>query len=154
MIKSTLILAVCFFLVVQIEFSSQSLIRKRRQDDGISFPDTDNRFGGGGFWGEQSRPNRPNNNNNINNNNQRPNNNRPNTNDRRTTTTAAPATTTAGGVATPNPDCLRRCLTTPEYNPVCGDNRVDYDNMSRLNCARQCGLSNLGLLRNGRCPRQ
>lgn len=68
--------------MVQIEFSSQSLIRKRRQNEEISFPDdTENRFGGGGSWGEPSRPNRPNNNN-INNNNQRPNNGRPNTNNR------------------------------------------------------------------------
>ena len=28
---------------------------------------------------------------------------------------------------------------TPEYNPVCGSDNVEYDNPGRLNCASACG---------------
>lgn len=49
-----------------------------------------------------------------------------------TTTTASPAYTA----------CLAGCNATPQYNPVCGSDRVTYNNMGRLRCANQCGNSN------------
>ncbi|KAJ3666067.1 hypothetical protein Zmor_001522 [Zophobas morio] len=48
-----------------------------------------------------------------------------------TTTTASPQYTT----------CIRRCPVTPQYNPICGTNRITYNNESHLRCAQQCGLS-------------
>jgi hypothetical protein len=35
--------------------------------------------------------------------------------------------------------CLNNCLTTNEYNPVCGTNEQSYDNQNKLNCAISCG---------------
>ncbi|RZB77481.1 uncharacterized protein BDFB_005644, partial [Asbolus verrucosus] len=43
---------------------------------------------------------------------------------------------------TPSPQfsaCVRRCPVTPEYNPVCGTDRITYQNEGRLRCARRCG---------------
>jgi len=58
--------------------------------------------------------------------------------------TAAPTVTDANqGTTTVNPEldaCLRRCATTPQYNPVCGTNRRTYDNEQRLKCAKRCGV--------------
>ncbi|XP_054004392.1 four-domain proteases inhibitor-like [Hylaeus anthracinus] len=54
-----------------------------------------------------------------------------------TTSTSAPTTT-----ATPDPQlqaCIRTCPTTPEYNPVCGTDRVTYDNPGLMSCAAFCG---------------
>lgn len=54
----------------------------------------------------------------------------PNDENGTTTTTASPIFR----------NCVAQCLSTPEYNPVCGNNRVTYDNIGKLNCARSCGL--------------
>ncbi|XP_017782351.1 PREDICTED: uncharacterized protein LOC108566795 [Nicrophorus vespilloides] len=80
-----------------------------------------------------------------------------------TTTTVAPTTPVQGGgdggaaggttTTTPSPAytrCLSSCASTPQYNPVCGSNRVTYDNIGRLNCARRCG-SDVTMLFNGTC---
>lgn len=51
-------------------------------------------------------------------------------------------TTTASGPqpwATPPSLCVRNCPTTPEYNPVCGSDRVTYNNPGHLHCEQQCG---------------
>lgn len=37
--------------------------------------------------------------------------------------------------------CLNGCLSTHEYNPICGSDQMTYQNIQRLNCARQCGTS-------------
>ncbi|CAH2046958.1 unnamed protein product, partial [Iphiclides podalirius] len=37
-------------------------------------------------------------------------------------------------------ECISQCPTTSEYNPVCGTNRVTYNNLGRLECARYCGV--------------
>ncbi|XP_044258803.1 uncharacterized protein LOC123007519 [Tribolium madens] len=56
-------------------------------------------------------------------------------------------TTQAGGgttTTTPSPAysaCIRQCPTTPQYNPICGNNGVTYPNESHLSCANRCGLS-------------
>lgn len=50
-----------------------------------------------------------------------------------TTTTATPEFET----------CIRSCPALPQYNPVCGTNRVTYHNVDRLNCAARCGLGKL-----------
>ncbi|XP_031341124.1 lysine-rich arabinogalactan protein 19-like [Photinus pyralis] len=63
-------------------------------------------------------------------------------------TTQFPFTTTA-------PPAFRRCIqtcgVTAEYSPVCGTNRVTYNNMSRFRCAQYCGLI-VELSNIGRCP--
>ncbi|XP_066595930.1 uncharacterized protein [Prorops nasuta] len=46
--------------------------------------------------------------------------------------------------------CFNNCPSTPEYNPVCGTDNVQYNNPGRLNCAIQCG-QNVQLQRYGRC---
>lgn len=43
----------------------------------------------------------------------------------------APSSTTQGTTNCP-------CLTTAEYNPVCGTDNVTYWNMGRFNCAKNC----------------
>lgn len=48
-----------------------------------------------------------------------------------TTTTASPSYSA----------CLAACGSTSEYNPVCGTDRVTYNNKGRLRCANQCGNS-------------
>lgn len=54
--------------------------------------------------------------------------------------TAAPTTTTQ----TPRVrQCIARCITTMEYNPICGSNRIQYQNRSALTCARTCGVGKL-----------
>ncbi|KAJ0183189.1 hypothetical protein K1T71_001165 [Dendrolimus kikuchii] len=68
-----------------------------------------------------------------------------------TTTTPLASTTSAAFNA-----CLRNCLVTTEYNPVCGSNNVTYDNLGRFTCAQRCGACNsdrLTLQRGGKCLR-
>ncbi|KAF3429747.1 hypothetical protein E2986_04974 [Frieseomelitta varia] len=56
---------------------------------------------------------------------------------------SATVTTIATTTAAPNDSqynqCVTRCPATPEYNPVCGSDNVEYDNPGRLNCASACG---------------
>lgn len=52
------------------------------------------------------------------------------------TTPAAAAPTTASPAYI---QCMRNCLTTNEYNPVCGTDAITYNNERRLGCANQCG---------------
>lgn len=52
-----------------------------------------------------------------------------------------PSSTTSTTASPQFRDCLTRCPITPEYNPVCGTDRITYDNTARLQCARRCGTS-------------
>lgn len=65
----------------------------------------------------------------------------PNRNKFRQTQPTTPRTTTVAvpGMETPRTPCEDRCLTTPEYNPVCGDDRLTYFSRQRLQCAIKCG---------------
>lgn len=47
------------------------------------------------------------------------------------------------GAETPRTPCEQRCLTTPQYNPVCGSDGQNYSNEALLNCAIGCGKSKL-----------
>ncbi|GLV43734.1 uncharacterized protein CBL_06942 [Carabus blaptoides fortunei] len=47
-------------------------------------------------------------------------------------------------------NCERTCLTTNEYNPVCGTNGLTYSNDGKLNCAIRCGAA-VELSRRGTC---
>lgn len=60
-----------------------------------------------------------------------------------TSTTNQPATNTVAvpGMGTTPTACERTCRTTPEYNPVCGDDNVTYRNINRFKCTQQCGKS-------------
>ncbi|XP_046737621.1 uncharacterized protein LOC124406295 [Diprion similis] len=72
-----------------------------------------------------------------------------------TVTIASPrtSTTTPSTVATtPGMPANCPCVTTPQYNPVCGDNRVTYTNEEMLKCAQNCGLG-VQLLFYGRCEK-
>ncbi|KAF7992661.1 hypothetical protein HCN44_005005 [Aphidius gifuensis] len=57
-----------------------------------------------------------------------------------TTTTASPEFTS----------CTRSCLTTQEYNPVCGNDAIMYNNPGLLGCAKKCG-KNVEIQNFGRC---
>ncbi|XP_022190873.2 uncharacterized protein LOC111049168 [Nilaparvata lugens] len=89
--------------------------------------------------------------------------NRQSTTTRRTTsriTTPSQRTTSSGGTtgattttARPNPQltqCVNQCPTSIEYNPVCGSNRMTYNNPGRLRCAASCG-TDVQLLHYGVC---
>ncbi|KAH8380230.1 hypothetical protein KR009_009584 [Drosophila setifemur] len=55
-----------------------------------------------------------------------------------TTTTIKPQPTN------PSPqylDCLGKCPTTSEYNPVCGSDNINYQNNNKFECAVRCGQS-------------
>lgn len=54
----------------------------------------------------------------------------------RVTTTESP---NKPQITTPN--CERSCQVTPEFNPVCGSDFVNYSNIGRLKCAQMCGKS-------------
>lgn len=45
------------------------------------------------------------------------------------------------GMGTTRSACEDACLTTPEYNPVCGDDGFTYFSKARLRCAQKCGKS-------------
>ncbi|CAH2230079.1 jg24911 [Pararge aegeria aegeria] len=69
-------------------------------------------------------------------------------------------TTTANNVITTTPrsttisisarTCITSCPSTPEYNPVCGTDRQTYFNLSRLQCAINCGVD-VSLLKSVAC---
>jgi hypothetical protein len=61
---------------------------------------------------------------------------------RRPSTQRTPTSTVAiPGMGTARSACEDRCLSTPQYNPVCGDDDVTYFSMDRLLCAQKCGKS-------------
>lgn len=72
----------------------------------------------------------------------------------RTTPPTTPAVTAVNipGMGTTRSACEDRCLTTSQYNPVCGDNNVTYMNIERFNCAVRCGR-NVRILAYRSCPR-
>lgn len=39
--------------------------------------------------------------------------------------------------------CIRRCPSTSQFNPVCGSDNISYTNEARLQCAQKCGRSKL-----------
>ncbi|XP_012283432.1 uncharacterized protein LOC105701339 [Orussus abietinus] len=63
-------------------------------------------------------------------------------------TTATVSPTTESSVDTPR--TCPQCLITPEYNPVCGTNKVTYNNPNALKCAKFCG-QDVDLLFYGAC---
>ncbi|CAG9787863.1 unnamed protein product [Diatraea saccharalis] len=69
-------------------------------------------------------------------------------------TVTTSSTTTVIPSSTPSLEVIRTCMlncpTTSEYNPICGSNGVTYDNPSRFECAKMCGL-NIQMLRRSRC---
>ncbi|KOX79725.1 hypothetical protein WN51_11335 [Melipona quadrifasciata] len=67
-----------------------------------------------------------------------------------TTTSTTSTTTTATMNDSQYDQCVTRCPTTPEYNPVCGSDNVEYDNPGRLSCASACG-KDVTLKYVGRC---
>ncbi|KAF7278137.1 uncharacterized protein LOC143190401 [Rhynchophorus ferrugineus] len=70
------------------------------------------------------------------------------------TTPSLPESTTVAipGMGTTVSACESRCLTTPQYNPVCGDNNITYFNIEKYRCAVKCGR-NVRIVANRACPR-
>ncbi|XP_012543186.1 uncharacterized protein LOC105840714 [Monomorium pharaonis] len=63
------------------------------------------------------------------------------------------STTTATSIPLPDDQynaCVINCPVTPEYNPVCGTDNVDYTNPGLLSCAARCGKE-VALNYYGRC---
>ncbi|KAL1489275.1 hypothetical protein ABEB36_014205 [Hypothenemus hampei] len=56
------------------------------------------------------------------------------------------------GMGTTRTACENRCLTTTQYDPVCGDNNVTYMNMARYRCAINCG-QRIRIVALRACPR-
>ncbi|XP_012233433.1 uncharacterized protein [Linepithema humile] len=75
---------------------------------------------------------------------------RPNIGQRTTLTTIATSTTSLPLDDTQFNSCVSSCPATPEYNPVCGTDNVDYTNPGGLGCAQRCGKEVL-LRHYGRC---
>ncbi|CAB3254583.1 unnamed protein product [Arctia plantaginis] len=63
------------------------------------------------------------------------------------TTMSSPETTTVSQAVI---DCIDNCISTPEFNPVCGTNDETYDNIGKLFCAKSCGID-VELRRMSRC---
>ncbi|XP_017765269.1 PREDICTED: uncharacterized protein LOC108554480 [Eufriesea mexicana] len=69
-----------------------------------------------------------------------------------TSSSTTTATTTTTSAVDPQFDnCVRVCPTTPEYNPVCGTDNVDYDNPGQLSCAVTCGKQDISINYYGKC---
>ncbi|XP_055844581.1 uncharacterized protein LOC129910985 [Episyrphus balteatus] len=64
------------------------------------------------------------------------------------TSTTAPVQATTPSKAFYN--CVSRCPSTSEYNPICGSDSVNYHNLGRLNCAAMCGTA-VTMVRQGTC---
>ncbi|XP_055842462.1 uncharacterized protein LOC129909401 [Episyrphus balteatus] len=47
-------------------------------------------------------------------------------------------------------DCISKCPTTAQYDPICGSDSVNYHNLGRLNCAAGCGVE-VTMVRSGTC---
>lgn len=46
--------------------------------------------------------------------------------------------------------CIRRCPSTSQFNPVCGNDNISYTNEARLKCAQKCGR-NVTIVYRGSC---
>ncbi|XP_043789082.1 uncharacterized protein LOC122713019 [Apis laboriosa] len=68
----------------------------------------------------------------------------------RQTSTTVTTTSTAATVDPQFDQCVATCRTTPEYNPVCGTDQVEYKNPGQLSCASMCG-KDVSLRHYGRC---
>lgn len=55
--------------------------------------------------------------------------------------TPSPSSTTKPVLTQQFYSCMQQCLTTMEYNPVCGSDGQNYQNAARLTCAQRCGSS-------------
>ncbi|XP_033308144.1 uncharacterized protein LOC117209832 [Bombus bifarius] len=68
-----------------------------------------------------------------------------------TTSSATPSTTTEDASFDSRYNrCIATCLTTSEYNPVCGSDDVEYSNPGQLSCASACG-KDVTLTHYGKC---
>lgn len=67
-----------------------------------------------------------------------------------TVTAATTSSPPIPGMETTRSSCEDRCFITTQYNPVCGDNNLTYQNEARLRCAQRCGIS-VNLIHYGAC---